>query len=340
MYFAWQSMTGDGSLVARVTSVKKIVSWSRAGLMVRASLAPDSANALMYLSAATVSGFQRRRTSGGSTFGTIVTSKSSAPGWIRLDRAGDTFTGYMSADGVTWTYIASDTIPMAATVYAGLGVTSASLTGVSPATFSNVSFVPGTPVPPVPPPPPPVLPAGWSRADVGDVGITGETTFDAATSTFTLKGAGKDIWGNADSFHFAYRMMTGDGVIVARVLKLQNINSATKGGVMIRQSLDPAAENAFMTLTPSKGSYFQRRLSAGASTIATSGGTTIKAPYWVKLERIGNTFNGYQSADGVTWTLVGTDTVPMGATVYVGLATVSKDTLNTTTAQFDSVIIQ
>jgi len=338
MYFASQSMTGDGSLVARVASVKKVVTWSRAGLMVRETLAAGSANAFMYLSAGTVSGFQRRRATGASTFGTIVTSKSSAPGWVRLDRAGNTFTGYISADGVAWTFIGSDTVPMAATVYAGLGVTSASLTGASPATFSNVTFTAGTPVPPVPPPPPPVLPAGWARADVGDVGITGDTSY--ASSTFTLKGAGKDIWGTVDSFHFAYRTMTGDGVIIARVQKLQNINSATKGGVMIRQSLDADAVNAFMTLTPGKGSYFQRRLTAGAATVATSGGTAIKAPYWVKLVRTGNTFSGYQSADGVTWTLVGTDTVPMGATVYVGLAAVSKDTLNTTTAQFDSVSIQ
>jgi phosphatidylserine/phosphatidylglycerophosphate/cardiolipin synthase-like enzyme/regulation of enolase protein 1 (concanavalin A-like superfamily) len=340
MYFASQSMTGDGSLVARVDSVKKIVTWSRAGLMVRESLAAGSSNAFMYLSAGTVSGFQRRRTTGASTFGTIVTSKSAAPGWIRLDRAGNTFTGYISSDGVKWTYIGSDTVPMAATVYAGLGVTSASITGASPATFSNVTFTAGTPVPPVPPPPPPVLPTGWSSVDVGDVGITGETTYDSSTSTFTVKGAGKDIWGTVDSFRFAYRTMTGDGVIIARVQKLQNINSATKGGVMIRQSLDADSVNAFMTLTPGKGSYFQRRLTTGGATVATSGGTTIKAPYWVKLERIGNTFNGYQSADGVTWTLVGTDTVSMGATVYVGLAAVSKDTLNTTTAQFDSVTIQ
>jgi regulation of enolase protein 1 (concanavalin A-like superfamily) len=135
-------------------------------------------------------------------------------------------------------------------------------------------------------------------------------------------------------------MLTGDGVIVARVKTLQKINSASKAGVMIRQSLDPAAVNAFMTLTPSKGSYLQSRSSSGAATVATSGGTTIVAPYWVKLQRIGNTFNGYQSADGITWTLVASATVPMDATVYVGLATVSKDTLNTATAQFDFVSIQ
>lgn len=66
----------------------------------------------------------------------------------------------------------------------------------------------------------------------------------------------------------------------------------------------------------------------------------MKAPYWVKLERIGSLFNAYQSADGVTWILVGSDTVAMDATVFVGLATVSKDTLNTATAQFDVVTIQ
>jgi hypothetical protein len=34
---------------------------------------------------------------------------------------------------------------------------------------------------------------------------------------FTVSGAGADIWGTADSFHFAYTALNGDGQIVARV---------------------------------------------------------------------------------------------------------------------------
>ncbi len=336
MYFAFQSFSGDGSMVAHLSSVQKAVSWSRAGLMIRDSLTPGSANAFMYLSAGTVSGFQRRRVAGGSTFATILSSTSSAPGWLRLDRAGDTFTGYLSPDGVTWSFVGTDTIPMGQTVYVGLAGTSASVTATSASTFDSLSLAPGVPAPPVDATVLPPLPEGWARADVGDVGITGDTSFDVLTSTFTMKGAGKDIWGSADAFAFAYRAMTGDGVITARVKKIQYINAGSKAGVMIRQSLDPGAANVLMAITSGKGSSFQRRLSAGAATVATAD-TLVKAPYWVRLERIGNVFNAYESADGITFTLLGSDTVPMDATVYVGLVTVSRDSMNTATAQFDGV---
>ena len=43
------------------------------------------------------------------------------------------------------------------------------------------------------------LPTGWIAADVGDVGIAGRTSlFD---STWSVEGAGGDIWGEQDAFH-------------------------------------------------------------------------------------------------------------------------------------------
>jgi hypothetical protein len=57
----------------------------------------------------------------------------------------------------------------------------------------------------------------------------------------------------------------------------------------------------------------------------------------VKLERLGNTFNAYSSADGVNWTLVGSDSIVMGPNVYVGLAVTSHTTAATATATFEGV---
>ena len=68
----------------------------------------------------------------------------------------------------------------------------------------------------------------------------------------------------------------------------------------VRASLDANAPNALMLVTPGKGSDFQRRQAAGAATVSQPGTTTAKAPWWVKLERIGDTFNAYESADGAT----------------------------------------
>jgi len=259
-----------------------------------------------------------------------------APRWLRLDRSGDTFTAYQSANGVTWTWLGSDTIAMAPTVYVGLGGSSTSPTTTSTSTFDNVTVTPGTPVPPVTPPSAADLPGGWMHADIGDVGFTGDATFDAASNTFAVKGGGNDVYGSADAFHYVYRTLTGDGFIVARLKSLQNTSTSAKGGVMIRETLQPGSPNAYMQVMQGKGTAFQRRQTAGGSTLNTPG-TLNKAPWWVKLERIGHTVNAYQSADGTTWTLVGTDTVVMGQTVYVGIAAVSHNVMATTTAAFDSV---
>ena len=108
-------------------------------------------------------------------------------------------------------------------------------------------------------PPPAGLPSGWSATDVGATGATGSSSF--SNGTFTVTGAGADVWGTADAFHYAYRTLDGDGTIVARVASIQNVNAWTKAGVMIRNSLSPSAAQAFMLVAASstKGVPFQRR---------------------------------------------------------------------------------
>ena len=60
------------------------------------------------------------------------------PGWVRLTRAGDVFTGAWSKDGVTWTTLGSTTISMGSTVTAGLAVTSHNATTTADSVFDDV----------------------------------------------------------------------------------------------------------------------------------------------------------------------------------------------------------
>jgi endonuclease/exonuclease/phosphatase family metal-dependent hydrolase/regulation of enolase protein 1 (concanavalin A-like superfamily) len=160
------------------------------------------------------------------------------------------------------------------------------------------------------------LPSGWASSDIGAVGATGATT--TAGTTFTVNGAGADVWGSADALHFAHRQLTGDGSIVAQVAAIDNINAWVKAGVMMRETLSPGARHAFMLTSYTKGHAFQRRLATAGASTHTSGGTG-SAPVWVRLTRAGNTFTAHRSLDGVTWTLVGSDTIAMGPTIYVGV---------------------
>jgi len=337
MYFAYQALDGDGSIVARITAVQNSNTWARAGVMIRESLGANAANAFTYLAPSKTLAFQRRQVAGGDTIATAGSTTTLAPVWVRLDRAGNTFRSYRSADGINWTFVGSDAIDMGDMVLIGLGVTSTSLTATNMSTFDNVTVTPGTPTPPVMPPAPPALPDGWAHQDVGAVGFTGDTTFDAAAGAFTVKGAGANIGGTADAFHFAFRSMTGDGVVYARVKSLGNTSSSAKAGVMIRASVDDGAPFAFMGVTPGAGTVFVRRYTYDETSVSSVGTATDKPPYFVKLERQGNTFNAYQSADGMTWTIVASETIAMNATVAVGLAVTSKVTTTPTAGLFDFV---
>lgn len=182
------------------------------------------------------------------------------------------------------------------------------------------------------------LPAGWQSADIGTTGLVGYTEFDPATNTFTNAGAGSAVSGMADSLHYVYQTLTGDGEIVARVTQNTNTNAAAKVGLDIRDGLANNAKHAAMILTPTGGTQFIYRTSAGGSATVTNG-VTNALPYWVRLVRTGNLFVGYISSDGVSWTQVSQATVSMSATVNIGVITSSLTTSTLDKGQVDSVAI-
>jgi len=94
-----------------------------------------------------------------------------------------------------------------------------------------------------------------------------------------------------------------------------------------------------MLVSASKGAAFQRRQAAGAASVGTPG-TLSAAPRWVKLQRSGNLFTASESGDGIIWTVVATDTIPMAANVYVGLAVTSHASGAAATCTFDHVGVQ
>src|SRR6185369_3696257 len=69
-------------------------------------------------------------------------------------------------------------------------------------------------------------------------------------------------------------------------------------------------------------------------------GASKTAPYWVKVVRSGSTFTGFQSVDGTTWVQVGSDTISMSGTVYIGLALSAHNNTALNTSTFDSVSVQ
>lgn len=325
-HYAYRSLSGDGSIVARVATVSGAQAWTKVGVMIRGSLHPGSAHAFMLVSSGKGLAFQRRTTDGGTSTHTSG-GGGGAPRWVRLTRSGSTVTAATSFDGASWATVGSDTIALPSTALVGLAVSSHDTSALATGTFDNVSVSSSTST---------TLPAGWNRLDIGAVGVAGSSS--ESGGTFTVSGAGEDVWGTADAFHFAYGTLAGDGAIVARVASLSGAEAWTKAGVMIRESLDAASTHAFMLVSKSKGLAFQRRTTTGGLSTHTSGGSGT-APYWVKLTRSGNVVTGSVSADGSTWKVVDSDTIAMTDAVHVGLAVTSHDSSQLATATFDGVEI-
>jgi RHS repeat-associated protein len=141
MQFVYQTLVGDGSIIARLTSMQNTPgSGSEAGVMIRETLNPGAADASVFY--AGVSGYvslQDRPTTGAAVNQVRGPYINVFPEWLQLVRAGNSFTGYTSPDGVNWTQVgASVTVPMAQTVYIGMAVSG--LGTLEPATFDSVSI--------------------------------------------------------------------------------------------------------------------------------------------------------------------------------------------------------
>ena len=178
------------------------------------------------------------------------------------------------------------------------------------------------------------LPYPWISQNVGAVAVLGSTTY--SNVLFSVSGSGADIWGTSDAFRFVYGPVNGNCTIIARVTSVQNIDPWSKAGVMIRESLNANAANAYIAVTPSNGVTWQARSSTGGTTV-NNNTTGLTVPYWIKLVRSGNTFTGYRSTDGTNWTQQGAATLSMASTAYIGLALTSHNNSTLCAATFDNV---
>ena len=278
--------------------------------------------------------FMTRSTAGGSTTW-LAGATQPAPAWLRLQRSGNTVTASVSSNGSTWTTVGSTTVSLPSTVNAGLAVTSHNTGALNTSTFDNVTVVTGGVTPP-PPPPPSSLPSPWQGQDVGSVGVAGSASY--SNGVFSVSGAGADIWGTADGFHFVYQSLAGDGQIVARVASVQNTHTYAKAGVMLRSSLTAGSSHVILDVRPGGAVEFMRRASSGGTTSYLAGATQAP-PAWLRLSRSGSTVTAAVSSNGSTWSTVGSTPVDFGSSVYAGLVVTSHDTTRLNTSTFDNVSV-
>jgi hypothetical protein len=179
------------------------------------------------------------------------------------------------------------------------------------------------------------VPAPWESNDIGSPGQPGVASVDG--TTFYIAGSGGDIWWTDDHFQFVSRPLDGDGEIVARVWRVSDTNAYAKAGVMLRSSLASSAPDVILDLRPSNDIEFMSRPAAGAMTNVIAGAMQAP-PDWLRLTRTGTTVTAAVSADGASWTAVGSTSFPAGPSL-VGLAVTSHDDSALNTSVFDRVTV-
>jgi len=176
----------------------------------------------------------------------------------------------------------------------------------------------------------------FTDLDIGIQPVKGGLT--VSNDTYTVAGAGADIWGTNDQFNYAFQAASGDVTMIARVAAETNTDAWAKSGVMVRETTADNSVFAAVFATPGNGVAMIVRTATGVAALDLAK-KPATVPVWVKLQRAGNTFTGSLSTDGVTWTQIATRDIIIAKAVNAGLAVTSKHPTVLNTSAFDHVTI-
>jgi ABC-type transport system involved in multi-copper enzyme maturation permease subunit len=172
---------------------------------------------------------------------------------------------------------------------------------------------------------------GLFGAGMAHIGCGGALGGPARTGAACLPAVATGPGGEAvvDSFYFVHQSLPSDGSITVRISSLtgkyftgggpaqgaagsgQQQPTATPGlqpwskaGIMIAASTKPGAAYAAMMVTGQHGVRMQYDYTHDTAGLA--GAVSGASPRWLRLTRSGNLITGYDSADGIHWSQVGT----------------------------------
>jgi len=142
--YAHMTLTGDGSITARVDAVDASPNgWVKGGVMIRQGTEGGSVNAFTAVTGGSGDGatFQWRDAADGASSSSRTLTGIAPPYYVRLVREGNSFTGYLSADGENWEQQGESSVDVAMTdpVLIGLALTSHNAAQATSAAFSDIS---------------------------------------------------------------------------------------------------------------------------------------------------------------------------------------------------------
>lgn len=181
--------------------------------------------------------------------------------------------------------------------------------------------------------------------DIGHPKITGSTSFDKATKTYTINGGGYNIWFNRDEFHYAYNKMKGDFTLTAHFTFLGSGKEGhRKIGWMVRESAADSAVHISAVLHGDGLTVLQWRVKAGMNMRDPEDEIRADSASYsvVQLQRTGNKFiMRVAEKEGAPFIVVGEHEMEnLNGEVLAGIFICSHDTDVKETAKVDNVMIK
>ncbi len=183
---------------------------------------------------------------------------------------------------------------------------------------------------------PPELGIFNTQTDIGEPGLSGSASYDSSKQSYTVTGAGRDVWEAHDDFHFVHRRINGNFILQARArLDGSEGEAHRKFGLMARGSLDPASAMVAAAVHGDGLTSLQFRREASA--MIEEKRTPVVSADVIQLERRGNRFILSVARFGDVFTTESVEEITAGDELEVGLFVCAHTAKATAKAIFDDV---
>ncbi|MBD5782225.1 fibronectin type III domain-containing protein [Pelagicoccus sp. NFK12] len=316
--FTYLPIEQDCQIVVRVPFHSGGSPESACGIMVRSSLAPDSAYGAALLTANGAAQARWRPKNNDISQTRELLSSHPNTRYLKIRRRGSYCWLSASRDGYDWSPSSKVPVALGSTPLVGIFLASSGNTN----SIAVLEILESTE--PLLAPSLSYYRASGSQAAIGVESSQVSSTLDQATGLYKLTAQGRGFEQYHDQLNFYQWTGVGSCRIVAKIHAFVGDGTSARTGLSLRASLEPDSPIAAVTLN-GYGKIETLTRSGDGAKITTLSGPELPAGCYLALERQGNTVSYQWSPNGVDWNEFGTAILDLPSIHHVGLTLGSHD---------------
>lgn len=172
--------------------------------------------------------------------------------------------------------------------------------------------------------------------DIGSTGLDGTALYDSEKQIYSITGSGENIWFEEDAFQYAWREVSGNFILRARMkYEGKGHHSHRKMGWMLRENRTPGSPHYSAVIHGDGLTSLQYRSEQEGETRESI--SEVEAPDVVQLERRGKTLIMSVAKYGEPFRAITMEVDDMKDNMMVGLFVCSHDSTQVEKAVFENV---